>query len=69
MVEVDAAPVTKEEIVKEFGSNWIAANCADSEFSWVVHGRIEQTDFLELGMVVDVTIVTDNVRPISFLLR
>lgn len=66
---VEPVPYTREEILVEFDSQWVVDNCVESDYSWVVAGRLDSDEYDESWSLVDVTIVTENVHPISFLLR
>ena len=66
---VEPVPYTREEILSEFGSQWVVDNCVESDYSWVVAGRLDSDEYDESWALVDVTIVTENVHPISFLMQ
>ncbi|MBQ6398927.1 MAG: hypothetical protein IJI21_02285 [Clostridia bacterium] len=69
VASVEPVPYTREEILSEFGSRWVVDSCVESDYSWVVTARLDGNEYDQSRTLVDVTIVTDNVRPISFLLR
>lgn len=63
-------PYDREEIRAEFDAEWIVNTCVESDYSWVVAGEIDSDEYTDdWWSLVNVTIITDNVHPISFLLR
>lgn len=69
VASVEPVPYNREEILGEFGSRWVVENCVEADYSWVAAGQLDSDEYNESWALVDVTIVTDNVHPISFLLR
>ena len=69
VTSVEPVPYSREEILGEFRSQWVVDNCVEADYSWVAAGRLESDEYNESWALVDVTIVTDNVHPISLLLR
>ena len=68
VADVIQMPYDRKEVLAEFGE-WIANTCPESDYSWVGICRIDSADYAEVFTLVDVTIVTDNIHPISFLFR
>ena len=69
VVSVEPVPYSREEILAEFVSQWVVENCVQSDYSWVVAARLDSDEYDDSLALVDVTIVTENVHPISFLMR
>lgn len=69
VASVEPVPYSREEILGEFGSHWVVDNCVEADYSWVAAGQLDSDEYNESWALVDVTIVTDNIHPISFLLR
>ena len=66
---VEKEPYDRDEIRAEFDVEWIVNTCVESEYSWVVAGTLDNNTYDDNWSLVDVTIITDNLHPISFLLR
>ena len=66
---VEKEPYDRDEIRAEFDAEWIVNTCVESEYSWVVAGTLDNNTYDDNWSLVDVTIITDNLHPISFLLR
>ena len=66
---VEKEPYDRDEIRAEFDAEWIVNTCVESDYSWVVAATLEDDNYDDRWSLVNVTIVTENVRPISFLLR
>lgn len=66
---VEKEPYDRDEIRAEFDAEWIVNTCVESEYSWVVAGTLDNNTYDDNWSLVDVTIITDNIHPISFLLR
>jgi hypothetical protein len=63
-------PYDREEIRAEFDAEWVVNTCVESDYSWVVAGEIDSDEYTDdWWSLVNVTIITDYVHPISFLLR
>ena len=63
-------PYDREEIRAEFIAEWIVNTCVESDYSWVVAGEIDSDEYTDdWWSLVNVTIITGYVHPISFLLR
>ena len=63
-------PYDREEIRAEFDAEWIVNTCVENDYSWVVAGELNSDEYTdEWWSLVNVTIITDKVHPISFLLR
>ena len=66
---VENEPYDRDEIRAEFDAEWIVNTCVESDYSWVVAATLEDDNYDDRWSLVNVTIVTENVRPICFLLR
>lgn len=66
---VEKEPYDRDEIRAEFDAEWIVNTCVEADYSWVVAGQLEDAEYDDSWYLVDVTLVTDTVHPISFLFR
>ena len=66
---VEPEPYDRDEIRAEFDAEWIVNTCVESDYSWVVAGTLDSDTYDKSWSLVDITVVTENVRPISFLFR
>ena len=62
-------PVSKEEISKELESDWLTSNLVVNNYSRPVWIIVDDSIAQYFGQLTEVKIITDEVRPISFLTR
>lgn len=66
---VYAVPYTKNMISEDFGTTFIADTCATSDYSWVVEVETDEPVASTTYTLMDVSIETGHVKPISMLFQ
>lgn len=65
---VGPIPLSAEEIASELNSDYLAEALFDGEYAVKVTVALENSELTE-GMLLNLSIVTDSIRPIDFLLK